>query len=83
MTGGVAAKFAADGGRRSLQYRGDEAHAAMLAEKPADDVSFLLGELAVSHVSNPFLPDEEADSIAGSPPLLVGGGALSLANHAQ
>ena len=41
----------------------------MLAEEPADAVTFLFGELAVCHVSNPFLPDEETDSIAGSPPL--------------
>ncbi len=82
VAGGVAAKFAADGGRRPTDDGSDEANTSMLAEKPPDNVSFLLGELAVSHVSNPFLPDEEADSIAGSPPSLDGGVALSLANRA-
>ena len=53
----------------------------MLAAEPVDDVSFVLGELAVFYVSNPFLQDEDTDSIAGSPPLLDGGVALSLANH--
>ena len=81
VSGSVAPQFTTDGGRRSVQYKGDKAHAVMLAEKPADDVSFLLGELAVSHVSNPFLPDEEADRFAGSPLSLDRGVALSLANR--
>jgi len=54
----------------------------LLAVEPADDISFLIGELAVTHVNNPFLVDEETDNTAGSPPLFDGGVALSLANHA-
>ena len=45
-------------------------HRLLLPAHRCNDVSFCLGELAVLHGCNPFLPDEEAASIAGSPPLL-------------
>ena len=52
-----------------------------LATESRNGVSFKFGELVIFHVSNPFLADEEADSIVGSPLTLDGGVALSLANH--
>jgi hypothetical protein len=37
--------------------------------------------LAISHVCNPFLPDEEADSFACSPTSIEEGVALTVANR--
>ncbi len=81
MRGGITAQLATDGGGSTVESTRDTAQGETLVPQGGNGVSFSTGELEIFHVSNPFLPDEEADSIAGSPLSLGKDVALSLANR--
>jgi hypothetical protein len=81
VSGSVAFELTNDGGGMSVEEPSDLSFGMPLAEQSSDGVSFIFGELVVSHVVTPILAEEDAGSITGSPSSRDRGVALSLADR--
>ena len=64
----VAAELAGDGAGSAIEDERDGADALAKPLVVRNEISLVLGELAISHGCNPFLPDEVETSIASHPP---------------
>jgi hypothetical protein len=81
MPGRIALELPADRRGRTAQNLRYPTQTVSATQTIRDGVSFTFGELVISHVRNPFLPDEDAHSLACSPTSITEGVALTMANR--